>query len=135
MVECKAKAKALTEKSKTGDLEAIQQDFEKGIKKGAEQAHTVIEGIETDSIEFLNEHKDLEFNNNEIDTYIPIVVVREHYDRLGTKEYIHLIEDAYITPDVIDIYNFEILGDLFSPNGMQKYVVGQEQFILERMKR
>lgn len=121
VIECKAKA--LTQGSKKGEFKTIQNDFEEGINKGAKQAHIVIEGIKNNSIKYLNDHEELEIDNSDIDTYIPIVVVRDHYDRLATKEYVHLINEEYRIPYVIGIYNLEILVDAFLIEDMKEYIL------------
>lgn len=110
LIVAECKTKRLNVKSRSGDYELIKEDLAEGIAHGADQSDRLIKGLSQDKIEFPKDKTELDIDFEQVEEYIPLVVVGTPYDLIATKEYTGLINDECVTPYVASTYDLEIIS-------------------------
>lgn len=119
-IECKSKK--LKVSSRSGDYNSIEEDISRGIKKATKQADRIINGLRknTATIISCNEGEVADFN--QVDRYIPIVVVGASYGKIATKEYTRMLPEDLLTPYVVNIYDLEIICEVLDDHDLVEYI-------------
>jgi hypothetical protein len=115
------KSKFLTDKARKGCIEGIKSDLNRGILNAIDQLDTRIDLLRSGELSFSEAIGDIPFDNEDIDEYIPIVVMGGEYDRIATMEYVSQIEDQTLIPYVLSIYDLDIISRIMNTEHFIKY--------------
>lgn len=115
------KSKFLTNSARKGAVEDIKDDLDKGILGAVNQLDRKISLLKQGKLNFSETDSSIDFNNDTIEEYIPIVVMGADYDRIATMDYASQIDKQTIIPYVISIYDLDILSRFLNTEHFVKY--------------
>lgn len=110
-----AKSKSLTKQALQGDMDKIHSDFERGVKKAADQLETKINLLEDG--EYEGKVPGLE----KVSEFLPVVAVNTEYGSFSTTAYPELLDNEFV-PYIVDVYGLDVITRVLTPDGITQYV-------------
>lgn len=125
-IACKTKALRADTRAGFGVSDQIENFVKSGVEEGIEQATSLIDYVKANGTSTLTtESKKVE--ELEIDSWIPIVVMGDHYGNLTTMDFNQYIQPYDIQPYVIDYYDFDIILKRLEPDKVIEFIIRRRQ--------
>lgn len=122
VIECKSRKLTAGTRSGYDSLEKIRDEIKEGLEGGYKQAIRFIDGVKSGYITEIVEDGEKTKIEDDYGTYIPIVIMGNHYGRVTTRFLLELIENNSITPYATDLYSLEAISHDATPDEFIDYV-------------
>ena len=122
VIECKTQK--LTLPTRRGDYQKVRDDVLSGIGEGHDQASRFINNLQNGEVtEITTNNGTVSVDGTSINQYLPIILLREQYDWIGTTEYGSITNISNNLPYVASVYDLEVICEcLNSPERFSDYI-------------